>query len=91
LGDKCKFNGCKKCGEKHNTLLHDKKTPEITAETSISTHATRSSIKQVLLSTAIIKIEGRSKEIFYARALLDSGSQCNFVTNDLAQKLQLQL
>lgn len=89
LGDKCKFNGCKKCGEKHNTLLHDQKAPEITAETSISTHATRSAVKQVLLSTAIIKIEGRAKEIFHARALLDSGSQCNFVTNDLAQKLQL--
>jgi len=90
LGDKCKLNGCKKCGEKHNTLLHEQRAPEnITTETSISTHATRSTNKQVLLSTAIIKIEGRSKEIFYARALLDSGSQCNFVTNDLAQKLQL--
>jgi len=46
LGDKCKFNGCKKCGEKHNSLLHDQKAPEnIIAETSISTHATRSDEK----------------------------------------------
>lgn len=73
---------------KHNTVLHDQKAPEIiTAETSISTHATRSTIKQVLLSTEIIKIEGQTKEIFYARVLLDSGSQYNFVTNNLAQKL----
>lgn len=46
LGDKSKFNGCKKCGEKHNLLLHDPKAPEnITTGTSISTHATRSAEK----------------------------------------------
>ncbi|XP_050535103.1 uncharacterized protein LOC126902121 [Daktulosphaira vitifoliae] len=84
----CKFSGCRKCGEKHNTLLH--LSEEIDNENLISTHITCINQKHVLLSTAIIIIQGKSKEKFVVRALLDSGSQTNFITTDLAQKLKLQ-
>jgi len=42
---KCKFDGCKKCGEKHNTLPHEQNEPKIDTEMSVSTHATRSADK----------------------------------------------
>lgn len=92
--NKCKFKGCRKCGEKHNTLLHapsndNGNEPAVT--TSISAHASNNigHTAHVLLSTAIINIQGKSNDIFCARALLDSGSQSNFITNELASKLQL--
>ncbi|XP_022182788.1 uncharacterized protein LOC111042467 [Myzus persicae] len=91
--NKCKFKGCRKCGDKHNTLLHttvNDDNSEPTASTSINAHAAGNvEHTHVLLSTAIINIRGKSNEIFCARALLDSGSQSNFITQELAQKLQL--
>lgn len=43
---------------------------------------------QVLLSTALIKIKGNGK-IITARALLDSGSQSNFLSQNICNKLNL--
>jgi len=91
--NKCKFKGCRKCGDKHNTLLHttiNDDNNEPTVSTSINAHAaSNAEHTHVLLSTAIINIRGKSEEIFCARALLDSGSQSNFITHKLAQQLQL--
>lgn len=91
--NKCKFKGCRKCGDKHNPLLHttvNDDNNEPTVSTSINAHAAGNvENTHVLLSTAIINIRGKSNEIFCARALLDSGSQSNFITHELAQKLQL--
>lgn len=44
---------------------------------------------QVMLATAVVQIRSKSGDYFLARALLDSGSQINFITEDLAQKLKL--
>jgi hypothetical protein len=87
--NKCKFSGCRKCGKKHNTLLHPQTETTSLPETSISTHATRTGQNQILLSTAIIKIQDVTNQTVLARALLDSGSQSNFITKELAYKLRL--
>lgn len=47
-------------------------------------------ISQVLLSTAIIKVFN-GKNFIKCRALLDSGSQSNFITENLCKKLNLNL
>jgi len=43
-----------------------------------------------VLATAVIKVKDSSGEFHHARALLDSGSQVNLVTEDLAQKLRIK-
>ncbi|XP_049309563.1 uncharacterized protein LOC125777819 [Bactrocera dorsalis] len=44
----------------------------------------------VLLATAIIYVKNRSGSLIPCRALLDSASQLNFITNRLANQLQLK-
>ncbi|XP_036140825.1 uncharacterized protein LOC118644954 [Monomorium pharaonis] len=47
--------------------------------------------KHAWLSTAIIKILNRDNKKVTCRALLDAGSQSNFITRSLAQRLGLEL
>ncbi|KAB0797907.1 hypothetical protein PPYR_09115 [Photinus pyralis] len=44
----------------------------------------------VILSTATIHIRGARGKLISCRALLDSGSQSNFITSELLEKLDLQ-
>ncbi|XP_058456928.1 uncharacterized protein LOC131434280 [Malaya genurostris] len=44
----------------------------------------------VLLSTALVKVFNSCGSFLWARALLDSGSQLNFVSEQLIQKLELK-
>lgn len=44
----------------------------------------------MLLATAVVMIEGDNGVRVPARALLDSGSECNFMADRLAQQLKLQ-
>ena len=84
---------CSKCNLKHNTLLHiDKNTnaPVLNEceEISIATHpAQNNTSNHVLLATAEINILSACGEPVLCRALLDSGSQPNFLTETMVQRL----
>jgi len=43
----------------------------------------------VIIDTAIVSVKPKSGDFVLARALLDSGSPINCVTDELAQRLQL--
>ena len=45
---------------------------------------------QVLLATALIKVSSSGGRYIHGRALLDNGSQSNFITNNLVHKLGLK-
>ncbi|XP_020297685.1 uncharacterized protein LOC109862144 [Pseudomyrmex gracilis] len=45
---------------------------------------------QVLLSTAMVKVKGSDGQTIIGKALLDNGSQSNFVTEEFAKKLSLK-
>lgn len=88
-------HGCKVCGSRHNTVLHQHVTNDIasnndynpTQPTTSSHCATEIIPKQVLLSTAVVLLKSSSNKYVECRALLDSGSQSNFISTKLAKKL----
>ena len=51
---------------------------------------TTSVLDRVMLATAVILVRASCEENLPARALLDSGSQVNFMMEDLAQKLRIR-
>lgn len=57
---------------------------------SVTTHSSSHANLQTILSTAIIHIIDNTGKIHEARALLDCGSQSNFITEQLCEKLNLQ-
>lgn len=105
----CKFGNCKKCGNKHHTLLHS--SDESTSNSSkctvssediefglaqnASDHATKALSSNIfhntsaLLSTVVVQVRDSSGVARNCRALLDSGSQSNFVTLDFVSRLGL--
>ncbi|KAJ8944266.1 hypothetical protein NQ318_009643 [Aromia moschata] len=56
-------------------------------ERSVNTHCSVPRQLYVLLSTAIVQLEGNKGNKITCRALLDSGSQSNFIVSNLAQRL----
>ncbi|XP_076660598.1 uncharacterized protein LOC143363956 [Halictus rubicundus] len=94
---KCYCGTCKKCQRKHHTLLH--RTEDVNnslasnscaapAEQS-HTSLTASIPSEVLLSTTRAFILDNQNVQHDCRILLDSGSQVNFITEELANKLKL--
>ncbi|CAK9826235.1 hypothetical protein ANTRET_LOCUS4116, partial [Anthophora retusa] len=98
----CQVSGCRKCNQKHNTLLHfnreprtnpNNTTPSEVQATSSRANATVLTVtceSEILLGTAQIKILDRFNKEHDCRVLLDGGSQTHFITNELADKLQLR-
>ncbi|XP_076230305.1 uncharacterized protein LOC143176843, partial [Nomia melanderi] len=98
----CQASGCKRCNQKHNTLLHFDKEQrpnvpqagiQIGQTTMPGTSATALTVtynSEVLLGTAKIKILDRFNREHDCRVLLDGGSQTHFITEELAEKLQLR-
>lgn len=109
----CKAGGCKKCGGRHNTLLHlgeskgeskieiqsSSKAIKVetndesntTREPSVTTHAFQiTQGSYVLLATTRVIIFDSKGKSYQCRALLDNGSQSNFITKQLTQKLSLE-
>ncbi|MGH9701298.1 MAG: DUF1759 domain-containing protein, partial [Candidatus Acidiferrales bacterium] len=61
------------------------------SENSINTHCSNQFAKtSVLLGTAEIFIKDSTNNFLKCRALLDGGSQSNFITKNLAEKLQIK-
>ncbi|XP_073823116.1 uncharacterized protein [Musca autumnalis] len=96
---------CKHCSRSHHTMLHRSQSnqgpssPEPTPSTSraattdtpASVHAhMESSSPHVLLATAMVLVRDNSGSYKLGRALLDSCSQLNFVTDEFAQRLNLK-
>uniref|UniRef100_A0A069DYA1 Putative bel15-i ag n=1 Tax=Panstrongylus megistus TaxID=65343 RepID=A0A069DYA1_9HEMI len=101
----CKCSLCKVCNNKHNTLLHKKADKgEISGSKDIESTMANSPMTSlcsfynrinnnkstVLLSTCIIKIEDKFGNYFNCRAVVDSGSQLNFISKRLCDKLKLE-
>lgn len=80
----CHSGPCKKCKVKHNSLLHQEPTAEPQVSLSIVNHQ-----RYVLLSTAIILIYDAFGTPRKAKAILDGGSQSNFISTRLCKRLQL--
>ena len=98
---KCKSSKCRVCSRSHNTLLHIYAANDAQVQSGSSsdpmpsistafTHLSSSNKDNVILATALVEIRDKSGQYILARALLDSGSQINFVTEELAQRLQLR-
>ncbi|XP_075167480.1 uncharacterized protein LOC142239573 [Haematobia irritans] len=98
---KCKSEKCRICGSSHNSLLHRYTTSQqgesdvvnsmpIEASSLRASANHSSSNENTILATAVVEVQTRTGEFILARALLDSGSQPNLITEDLVQKLQLK-
>ncbi|KYN27942.1 hypothetical protein ALC57_02653 [Trachymyrmex cornetzi] len=101
----CRYGNCKTCGKRHNSLLHisgDKSETKVSessnqtttqqgnASTTNVAHTTMSNVtSQVFLSTALVNVRDCQGNKQTCRILLDSGSQSNFITKDLVQRLGL--
>lgn len=66
-------------------------TSETTGVSSHVNHSSEPAISsQVFLSTAVVVIKNQHGDQTLCRMLLDSGSQSNFITEDLCQRLKLK-
>ena len=99
----CQSHGCKICGKWYHTLIHRNK--DLSREHSNGGHglsqqqenlqATYHTFKEspvicVLLSTAQIKVKDCKGNLHTCRALLDCGSQYNFITESAVRSLGLK-
>ncbi|XP_036148476.1 uncharacterized protein LOC118647531 [Monomorium pharaonis] len=73
------------------TTTADDKKLTLTSSLSLSNSDCNDFKKHAWLSTAIIKILNRDNKKVTCRALLDAGSQSNFITKSLTQRLGLKL
>lgn len=102
MADKCNSKySCFKCKKRHNSLLHFEKTTssatasvqnDVSAETNDSSKISipvKVTNGHVFLATADILVKDSSGSERNCRIVLDSGSQVNFISNKLSNKLQL--
>lgn len=96
----CNGSSCRTCNKRHNTLLHfDTSTQVNEPNQHMSKDQQVEQISQVLhnaqnntvvlLSTALLYINDAYGNFIQCRALLDSGSQSNFMTNELFNRLNI--
>lgn len=106
ISNKCTSRGCRICKAKHNTLLHStddsagkrdnesndhKEANTTNSPKALVTHTENSGIKEhVMLSTAVIYAFDAEGSTRSCRALLDCGSQANFITRQCLNSLALQ-
>lgn len=78
---------CKKCGEKHNTKLHEDETVSINHITT--NEQTFSAKNGKLLATAVVKTEDKFGIKHLLRAFIDMGSEGAVISEKAAQLLSL--
>ncbi|XP_026467523.1 uncharacterized protein LOC113371093 [Ctenocephalides felis] len=84
---------------KHNTLVHFEETNTIPSTSGSNMTVANYSTKnintklqpQVILATAVIKVENSCGEFIECRCLLDCGAQSNFITADTCKRLGTKL
>ena len=99
----CHSHGCNICGRWHHTLLHRNNHSsqehsyrrQEQAQPQRNVQATYHSLKEapiacVLLATAQVKIKDGKGKAHICRALLDCGSQSNFITESTVRRLGLE-
>ena len=98
----CKsLTACRICSKRHHTLLHlDTREnhgfqsrqiePLVAIESSNLPTQSFYSSNEVLLATALVDIKGSEGSNLLCRAFLDGGSQSNFITEEMCDKLQLK-
>ncbi|XP_050558193.1 uncharacterized protein LOC126912059 [Spodoptera frugiperda] len=94
---------CRVCQGPHNTVLHDAlqinavsskidKSPSMSCEDnthSNATHVSKEPVVEILLATALVRVQGINGEYHTMRALIDQGSQASLITENAAQILKL--
>jgi hypothetical protein len=88
----CKSNNtCRDCKSRHHTLLHGTKTQinDSVPSTSTVSHCNAQHSENLLL-TAVVLVKDCHEKYHQCRALLDAGSQSNFITRHLTNKLKLK-
>ncbi|XP_037929146.1 uncharacterized protein LOC119663604 [Teleopsis dalmanni] len=91
---------CKECAGRHHTLLHRlqlknhqittvSRTPSSELPVASHNHQTISAAQEVILATALVLVKDCLGNYQIGRALLDSCSQVNFVTEDFTERLKL--
>ncbi|XP_072380604.1 uncharacterized protein [Diabrotica undecimpunctata] len=96
----CKYGECKKCNQKHHTLLHEFienplnplsqfNDQVVASQSSPQTLSNTSQNQQILLSTVVVQVRDQLGVAHNCRALLDSGAQSNFITSSLVDLLAI--
>ena len=65
------------------------KVANMAATEVVSSNLTHKRAANVLLATAVVLVEDETGSHSPARALLDSGSQCNFISERMRQRLKV--
>ncbi|XP_065092079.1 uncharacterized protein LOC135712910 [Ochlerotatus camptorhynchus] len=93
----CTAGDCRKCKQRHHTLLHE--GPSLDSVPAKGSQLSFGVINQlsygdcftsVFLATAVVNLVDSSGQQHSARALLDSASQANFITAKLSKRLGLK-
>lgn len=92
--NKCKYGSCKHCNKKHNTLLHINSNQGSTDQDNTNEQGASSvllckSVPQGLLSTVVAQVHTDYNRAIPVRAVLDSGSSVNLVTEHFCKKYNI--
>ncbi|XP_018401697.1 PREDICTED: uncharacterized protein LOC108778883 [Cyphomyrmex costatus] len=102
VSSKCTSGQCKVCHAKHYTLLHASSATEASTDKEDATKPTASSSvlamhssssivsEHVMLSIAVVHVCDNEGTLRPCRALLDCGSQANFISKKFAELLGLK-
>ncbi|XP_018376530.1 PREDICTED: uncharacterized protein LOC108769819 [Trachymyrmex cornetzi] len=102
IASNCPSGNCRTCKAKHNTLLHTASAQDSDANKSEERAPVSSSAavvmhthnfpgdQSILLSTAVIHVYDAAGKPVACRALLDCGSQANFISEKCLSRLSLK-